>query len=439
MRLWVTIAGRRVTMRLWVIGLLLLAIGCSSGAEVASEPTTVPFPTVTPGRVLVGQLSTPSRAGAFPVDAQATPTPDASTCPTLGEATLPRVQPETDGEIINEIVNYLSVGGAPASLEVTLRERWGLLEGGGFLRDDIDLTGEGVPEVIIGYTDQEATGTVVILGCVNGSYVVRYQGVSEGGAAPQIVLVDDLNNNDRSDVLFVYPLCAGGDREDCDFDNRLIAWEPSVGRFVNLLGDVVITTSLPETVDMDSDDVSELVVYLDDDGNATTGPLRTGVQIYDWDGTVYVLSIVNIDPPQYRIQIVHQADRYFLDSAWVQATSLYQRSLDDGELRNWRSDEEDALRAYTLYRLLLTRAGADDNTAEPVYQQINQLYPDPENAVIYALMGRAFWQEFGANGDPAAACEAVLALVEERPEALELINRYGTRSPTYSAEQLCPF
>ena len=57
------------------------------------------------------------------------------------------------------------------------------------------------------------------------------------------------------------------------------------------------------------DQIAEIVLQFTNAGNATTGPLRTGMTIYDWNGAAYVQSITQLDPPRFRIQVIHEADR----------------------------------------------------------------------------------------------------------------------------------
>jgi hypothetical protein len=54
-------------------------------------------------------------------------------------------------------------------------------------------------------------------------------------------------------------------------------------------------------------------------------------------------------------------------------------------------------------------------------------------------MARVFWETYQISNDIAEACAQVQAIVAEQPSALNLINRYGDRSPTYTEQDLCPF
>jgi hypothetical protein len=54
-------------------------------------------------------------------------------------------------------------------------------------------------------------------------------------------------------------------------------------------------------------------------------------------------------------------------------------------------------------------------------------------------MALDFWNAYQITNDLHAACLRAQETVTARPDALELLNRYGSRSPTYTAADLCPF
>jgi hypothetical protein len=68
-----------------------------------------------------------------------------------------------------------------------------------------------------------------------------------------------------------------------------------------------------------------------------------------------------------------------------------------------------------------------------------QTYPDLTTAPVYAEMALRYWSAFQASNNLASACAEVQAIIAARPEALALLNRYGTRSPVVTAAQVCPF
>jgi hypothetical protein len=190
---------------------------------------------------------------------------------------------------------------------------------------------------------------------------------------------------------------------------------------------------------MDNDRVLEVVVRMTSSGTPVTGPLRTGVTIYDWNGAGYVRSITQLDPPRFRIQIIQQADRDLAAGNVPNAITLYERALTDGELDNWFNDDPQILRSYTLFRLLTTYAFTENDNLLQIFQATQQDYPDLQTAPVYATLSTTFWNALQLSGNLRSACLEVQAQVTAQPEALALLNRYGQRGPVYTAEQLCPF
>lgn len=433
--------------------LLLVLVSCQVGGQAAPLPTVIPFPTMTPGRFVSGDLSpaqfVPQDGGALSnpataiaLSSRATPTPDASNCP-AGQSVDLRRQPASQPEIVEELLRYLSAGGSIEVLEEEIRDTWDVLGEDGYVRTNTDLTGEGTPEVVIGYLTPEDRGALVILGCQDGRYVLHEEAFSSEPIVPELIWLGDLNQNARSDVLFAIQECDSNDT--CVYQTRLLTWDGQLGRFVNLIEGAIISDTLPVINDTDDDKVTEIIIQLQSRGTTATGPLRTGLLIYDWNGQLYTLSIVQYDPPRYHVQIVHEGDKAFnrLDAAT--AAQLYEVSLNDASLRYWFNDGPVTLRSYTLYRLMLAYAFLQDGRLFAVIEQFETEFPrlSPEGQTleipVYAEMAYSFWNALQATSNLHSACLAVQEIMSRRPEALTLMNRYGSRSPTYTELDLCPY
>ncbi len=425
--------------------MLLLLAACQPNGEVALPPTAIPFPTVTPGRLVRGVLPTvvglaldgsvlANPATAVALANRPTATPDYDICPTRGAPELGDLPPNGSAAAITR---FLSAGGTVEALDAALRDDWGVLGDSGVVRGDLDFNGGGEAEVVIAYNSPSDGGTMLILGCVSGVYAPLYESV--GGSIPQIVGAGDMNYDGRPELLFSSRVCSGENSDDCAYRSQLLSWSAEAGQFVSLLGSIVNSAQSPMTNDVDNDQVAEIVVRLTDDGSATTGPLRTGVHIYDWNGTNYVLSIIQLDPPQFKIQVVHEADRAFNRLDTDQAISLYTQSRSNNSLRFWLNDEPTVLDSYTFYRLVLLYAYTEDDDLLATYQAALAAYPDPAAAPVYIEMLNAFWNGLQVTNNLNSACREVQAVITARPEAVGLLNRYGNRSPVYTAEELCPF
>lgn len=437
----------RLFATLWLLIALLAA--CAPNAPAANAPTVIPFPTVTPGRLVHGILSPvnapPADAGgqqlANPATAVAlanlpTPTPNYAACPASGSPDWPQL-PSTGPESIAAITRFVSDGGSPAALNDHLRDDWNSLGETGTVRADSDFIGSGAAQLVITYQAPGDGGTLLILACANGRYAPLYQAIT--GTMPQLINMGDMNADGKADLLYSSQQCSADNAEDCVYRTLLLSWSGEEGRFVNLLNTTINSLEAPSASDTDDDRVLEVVVRLTDDGNRATGPLRTGLNVYDWNGQYYTLSIVQLDPPRFVIQVIHEADRAFERSETEQAMSLFNLALNDTTLRYWFNDEPDILKTYSLYRRLLLDAYTDQQQAAlDTLQQAITAYPIPDTPVYRALID-AFWNGWQTTNNLHSACQQVQAIISARPEALDLLNRYGSRSPVYTASDLCPF
>ncbi len=438
----------RTLLSLLSFTVVILLAACQPAAPLSSGPTEIPFPTMTPGRLIEGVLPTvvglsldgsglSNPATAIAIADRPTATPDYSACPSSGQPTLPP-QPATGGEIAADLTSFLSAGGSPAALGDALHTNWKIFGDTGSIRGDVDLTGEGTPDVVITYNAPDDGGTILILTCTNGIYTPAFQ-ETPGGTAPQLLNVGDMNHDGRADVVYSSYLCDAQNSDDCSYETQVITWLPDQGRFVSILNGAINSGSLPSIADTDNDQVQEIVVHLDNSGTRITGPLRTGLNIYDWNGTAYVLSIVQLDPPRFQVQVIQEADAAFSRLDTNNAISLYELASSDKTLHYWFNDEPTILKSYLDYRLMLAYAYTSSDKLLKTYQAAQTDFPDPANAPVYMSMVNAFWDAWQVTDNLHSACTQVQAIIVARPEALSLLNRYGSRSPTYTAQDLCPF
>lgn len=431
--------------------IFLMVILAACQPEAPTAPTMIPFPTMTIGQTLRGVL-TPAGANlqnsalsnpatAIALSSRPTATPDYTACPTTSGSIALAALPQTITAANEALLNYLNAGGASENLENLLRQHWTALGETGYLRSQ-DVLGRGAQDILVGYTAAGETGVMAIFGCQDGRYVLRYTITADGSEPPQIIRIGDINRDFVPEIVFTRRVCDTS--EACEFETQVIVWQASQGRFINLLAEPLIGLNIPTLNDIDNDEVQELVLNLDQRGNAATGPLRTGVNIFDWNGSAYVLSIIQLDPPRYRIQIIHQADRDFLRLDIPAALQLYQLALDTPDLRDWFNDGRAVETSYALYRQILVYAYLGDERIGEALVRLNTDFPLQEGITLenlppYVEMAYVFLNEFEVNSNLNAACTAVQAIIAARPQALDLLNRYGSRSPTYSALDLCPY
>lgn len=415
-----------------------------------TNPTDIPFPTMTVGQSLIGDLTTPSvRSGILPsgddtitLVNRTTPTPDTGRCPFPAEGAELGDFPSTRVDAINALLQFLNDGSSVQRLQEEILSAWDAFGENGYL-ETVDLTGEGTVEIVLGYIAPGDVGTLLIFGCQEGRYVQLYELNSDGIDPPIVLALADINNSSPAEVVVTRRVCS--DPEACELQTQIVAWAFSVGRFLNVLPGTLITLDPPELRDIDNDQVDELVISLDNNGTAATGPLRQGTNIYDWDGQFYVLSIIQLQEPDYRIQVIHEGDRLFSQLRMTDAITAYEAALANDDLRYWFNDGPTNTISYGQYRLILANAylGSSPGVINTL-NAMNDAFPLTEeqtldDAPVYVHMANLFVDTLSATGDLHESCLVVQEIITAREDALNFINRYGSRSPSYTELDICPF
>lgn len=434
-----------------LIGIVLSLLVACQPAPITGLPTDAPFPTMTVGQSVSGALPTPgARTGILPDGADnaalaannATPTPDSGRCPFASQDAVLDPFPTSRVDAITLLLQFLNDGGTAQRLQEELLSAWDAFGENGYL-ETVDLTGEGTADIVLGYVAPGDVGTLLIFGCQAGRYVQLFESVSDGIDPPTLLTLTDINNSPPAEIVFTRRVCS--DPEACDLQTQIVGWEYTVGRFLNLLPDTVLTIDPPSLTDIDNDEVRELVIALDDTGTIATGPLRQGTNIYDWDGQFYVLSIIQLEPPDYRIQVIHEGDRLFSQERMAEAIPVYESALSNDDLRYWFNDGPINTISYGQYRLLLAYAytGSSEGIVTTL-QAMNSEFPVEEgetldDAPVYVHLANVFVDTLTRTGDLHSSCLAVQDIIITREEALDFINRFGSRSPQYTALELCPY
>lgn len=431
-------------MRLsWILCCLIgFLVACQPTQQATLPPriTVIPFPTATPGNAISGFLPTPPARSPNLADFSVpTPTPRPQLCPLTYENVELGEKPTTNSA--DAILEYITAGGSIIALETFLRDDWDVFGETGFLYNETDLTGAGQPDLIISYADEESA-KLLIYGCDSRRYVEIYRAEETTRATdalptpPQLITVQDINQNGVPDVVFAFRECA---LDRCEYRTQAIAWLNNANRFVGLISRGILSDELPVLIDIDDDQIQEFRIHLTALGDINTGPLRTGTKIYDWNGAEYVLSVTQPDPMRYQIQVIHEADRYLSAGRLDDAVRLYQRAMTDDTLRIWLRNEADDLTAYVLFRLLITRSAQGQPDMSTVFERILADYP--EGAIpVYATLAKLYWEQYTASMNVSYACTNVRSAIETtHRDALNLLNRYGDRNPTYTISDICPF
>jgi len=363
----------------------------------------------------------------------------------------------------------------------------------------IDLTGDGLPELVVSHT-YETIG----IGCDNGEYKALFSySTVDAFSGGELVSLEDMNLNGIPDVVFAYRATSAGNAvvdvlewdgaqfvsliqanhgensPDTSVLARTLYWYDRswYWRSRGLVGNVPVMNNYAniETRDLDGNGTLELILTDPGPGHPDTlhnfGPWRGKQVVFTWDGVHYLYSSLEMDPPIYRFQAVQDADRYFLLGNYDRALALYQEAIFSDRLAWWSMELRDYINAvryadaagtprptpispdpneyadlvaYSRYRIMLlhiTRGQME--SAQIVYDTLQQEFPAEAAGYEYAHIAMLFWTSFEETGSLSLSCASVTAYVEANPDMLFFLGdsavEHGLQSHIYTAEDICPF
>ncbi len=479
-----------VFLALWMAG-----VACSSLDDVIGQrnggnttPTVPVFATATPGGRISVWLTTPTGQPAQPTQSDLTTTPTATppgevvapavtataayatlqaatatagapqtgpifqpdVCPPAG-GPPPPIKPQNFSQYPEKIGLYLSAGAAPTLLEATLRN-WGALGDGAVVQADTDLTGNGVPDVIVTLydpayyrADQPSPGQMLIFGCFQKAYKLLYATpYSPTTIIPVLHRVGSMGIDPRADVAYTQETCTditSTPPGNCTQVMQIISYNAAIGGFVPL-NDVPMdaTNALVAISDLDRDGIFEVEIMYNVSDDPAAGPPRRTADIWDWNGINYVMALKVAEPAVYRFHVLNDADAAFDTGDWKSAVRLYDKVHDDDKLLSWTvPNETPVLQAYAIYKkilaLLSERASSAANNALGALQTEN---PTGSPGEVYVTLAQTFMDSLNQTKDRKKACAAVLTVASGHPEALATLNSFGTANRSYTLNDLCP-
>ncbi|NLG49212.1 MAG: hypothetical protein GX552_03755, partial [Chloroflexi bacterium] len=354
------------------------------------------------------------------------------------------------GEFIR---TYLAVGGSVESLTERL-QGWGAIpDGSGMVRNDVDVNGDGVNDVVVVALMPEADpdyvpwlmptgGLFVYVSAGMGRFDLAYEELPGAGYSyPQIVSLDDLDGDGRNDLLYTVRTCGA---HTCFHALKGVRWDAS-GHWEPLFVEPIDVPGAEfRVVDSTEGQAREIVVQVGMIDSVGAGPQRTFEHTYRWDGAHYVLAEERVTSNQHPIHLINDADVLLTQGKYAEALALYARSYQDETLtKDWEPYEgwERALEAYARYRSMLAQvAMGDDAAAEATHEALQADFADAAlPGCVYAGYAQSFWGAYQQGGDLQAACEAVREAVQEDESGVALLNQFGYANKSYSIEDMCAF
>jgi hypothetical protein len=332
-----------------------------------------------------------------------------------------------------------------------------------------DFTGDEIPEIVITLSD------FLVLGCDNGEYTILINAPIEDAAnscvAPSLESTQDLNSDGLPDLL-VSSRFAPWDLW------QIFEWQGDTFRSLvqadgpggDKPGAAFEDTAQAQVIDTDRNGTLELVIkggIPSHRGNYDSGyPWRETTQIYEWDGTHFILRSLEYDTPQYRFQAVQDADRAALAGQAALARRFYEDAIASDTLAWWSpqlraahmnglyrydptptippSDplERLSLAAYAMYRIMLLDVlQGSTQDAVRTYEALQASYGTGA-AKTYSELARAFWKTYSTTHDISLACNSAVEFASGNRGALLTYlgsDYHGWQSLQYAPLDICPF
>lgn len=372
-------------------------------------------------------------------------------CPALAAPPRPR-QPEDFRNYSETIGTYLSQGVSTTVLEATLAD-WGAIRSGegGLVQADSDLTGDGVPEVIVTlynptvYNPDAArnVGQLLVYSCHSGGYRLIYSTEANPDlrvALPRLLRVGDMNADVSTELVFYTETCDGA---SCYKQACVLSWNMLLDRFQELnSGQIVAINGRIGITDLDGDGVLEITAQVNQPGTAAAGPPRSTLDTWDWDGTAYRLALREEEAVRYRIHAVYEADDLLRDNEFSAAITAYANLRDNNDLQTWAyvPNEVPVLRAYAAFRIMIAYARVGNTgRAESWFTLLQNENPPGSPGHGFAQMGTAFMENYRTTGSARQACAPAINVGAAQANVLGVLNSYGYANRSYTPGDLCPF
>ncbi|MEP6894362.1 MAG: tetratricopeptide repeat protein [Chloroflexota bacterium] len=462
-------------------------MGCSSNTSVTNIPITVPpasptnAETVTPSYAatatqtsLPTMTNTPAITSTFDPASIVTHTPSvAETCPPLANIAAPKFS-KPDYSVItfkdNEqtVLDFLNQGGKPETLIKAVKNS-GWLKRGDINGQIKDITGDNVPEIILSPSE------IYVLGCIDSKYKILLKVANEGIAINyeqnRIVAIEDMNLDGIPELVIASYLCGGTNAGMC-LDGWIYEWDGkqfATKLQVSLEGRQKSGAQpVMEVRNANDDQLLELTVTGEILGGGDyyySFPWRQETDTYVWNGNEFIQHGSKFSSPQFRYQVVQDADRAILNEDYENAIKMYQNSIFgnydwfSAERKQYiidnasgisnsaepdvDSNEQPNLAGYSYFRIMLTyllQGNLDD--AQKAYERIHKNFAKDSIGYDYVLIADAFWNEYQLSQDMEKACGKAIEYVKEHSDILKYLGSdyHNTfQDIMYKPEDICPF
>jgi hypothetical protein len=343
---------------------------------------------------------------------------------------------------------FLDDGGTPKMLDEQLYQLG--IANQPIAVDFTDLTGDLLYDVVVSIYDPGSLnvgppgGILLIYVCENGNYQLVYEEISqEGWSAPGIRYLQDLNGDDRAELVIASAVCGA---HTCFEEVQVLVWN---GReFENRLDGETSDLPFPDVrvIDADGDGVFDLEVTGSGFGSVGAGPPRgvTRIWVFDAESELWMQDIEIPEPSNYRIHLLHDAETATSNEDFSQALNLYDRVINDRTLDDWVDPEQEqaTLSAFALYKTgVIHYFMGDERVGQSTFNQLRRSFPSGSFQETYIELANVF-EEAYEQGDFQEACIVARDFAEENAALiLDPLGpiQFGYASREFTSQDVCPW
>jgi hypothetical protein len=347
------------------------------------------------------------------------------------------------GVPVGAVSAFLDDGGRPEQLAPQLYERGWVTPGSALVIADLDADSDQDLAVGLIQSKQgeasEASGVVTVWLCEAGAYrpatVARQLPEHE---PPALLEAADLTGDLVPEMVVVHARC-GAHTCFARYDVLQLDGGVWVDRFDGPTDDL----PTPEwRVHRDGlQGPAEIEVVAGGIGSVGAGPVRLHSRTWRWEEgrPGFVPSSEWVEPPRYRLHLIHDADDAFARGEMAVALERYARAVTDESLLDWPTPEagKQALIGYAAFRRVLAFLALGDSVAAEAEYEAHLASADGA-AAAFEPLARVLLQSVPEPG-LAEGCAAVIEMARANPqEFLDPLSQ-GYANRTYMPADICPF
>jgi hypothetical protein len=361
-------------------------------------------------------------------------------CPVTSSTPAPTLGPESF-DIVSSITAYLNAGGSLDSLENSIEELALLIQETPSLIE-ADFDGNGLNDLIVSILQPSEeiyplSGQSMVYLCHETTYQLVYstpQNTQIG--IPRFYSIDDLSGDGLTDVILGIETCGA---HTCFTSIEGLVWTGET--FENRLQGT--SEDLPSPTIEINQEPTEIIVTGEGVASVGAGPNRSIERHWFWDNDLqsFVPSEDVLLPSDYRIHILHDADKALLQGEIEAAIESYARVIGDEQLLDWVDPdiERANLAAFASFKIILAHIHSGDlDGAESALGDLQESYPEETIGASFRAMAEIFWDEYVLNNDLVSSCHAAQRFAEENAGTIVESLYFGYGNQVYTAQDLCP-